>query len=795
MPKPTAAWGIDIGQCALKALRLELVDGVATATAFDYIEHPKILSQPDADPELLTREALEKFLSRNQLDNDLVAIGVPGQSGLARFVKLPPVEPSKVKEIVKFEAKQQIPFPLDEVVWDYQTISGGEVVNNFAMETEIGLFAMKKEVIAKHIGQFSSVAIETHVVQMAPLALCNYATYELLGKGGPNPVEAPADDVPRGKKRCVVVLDVGTDASNLIITDAGKIIWQRPLPLGGNHFTRALTKEMKLTFAKAEHLKRNAAKSPDLASILKALRPVLTDFVGEVQRSLGYFTNTHRDAHIAYLVGLGSAFRLPGLQKYMTEKLSLDVKRPNSVDRLNGDAVKSDPVFIDNLLSFPVAYGLALQGLNELGERKDYGRINTNLLPPQIKVDRMIRAKKPWMAAAAAAVLLGTGTLAVGYGAQFAAVNDKKLEDSIKAATDAASSAKGQAAQKVAGEAENAKTFTDVKAIVKGNDNRLDMLRLNEVMLAVLPRPGDDGNLKDDRAFYHQSTDGIAATRMHNERIKKGVTLDQAADDDKAEFLATVQIESVMMQYSDNLKGFLDMADKSAKLAGRDIAETMPDTEREMSSATPPRPIPKMDAGGGWVVQVAGYTMHEKGSKFLNDTLVRNLMQSARFADETNPRIPGTNGTKVDLLLPGVKDPAKGKISHVFLLMSKQVENPQPKVFAILNQNYIDKLIPPLAGDPNAGAAPTAPVDPTAMATSGGSGGTGWTPLGGGIIATPNLAPPVDVTATDAKPAKKKYRLEFILCFLVRDSVTAPAAPGAPGAPGALPAVAPKPGG
>ena len=44
----------------------------------------------------------------------------------------------------------------------------------------------------------------------------------------------------------------------------------------------ALTKELKLTFAKAEHLKRNAAKSPELAQILKALRPVLSDFVGEV---------------------------------------------------------------------------------------------------------------------------------------------------------------------------------------------------------------------------------------------------------------------------------------------------------------------------------------------------------------------------------------------------------------------------------------------------------------------------------------------------------------------------------
>jgi len=70
-------------------------------------------------------------------------MSVAGQSGLARFVKLPPVEEKKIADIVRFEAKQQIPFPLEEVVWDYQKISSGVVTDGFAMDTEIGLFAMK----------------------------------------------------------------------------------------------------------------------------------------------------------------------------------------------------------------------------------------------------------------------------------------------------------------------------------------------------------------------------------------------------------------------------------------------------------------------------------------------------------------------------------------------------------------------------------------------------------------------------------------------------------------------------
>ena len=111
----------------------------------------------------LTREALEKFLSRNNLRGDTVAISVPGQSGLARFVKLPPVEEKKIADIVKFEAKQQIPFPLEEVVWDYQKIGSGEVTDGFAMETEIGLFAMKRDQINRSLAHFTDVGIECHI--------------------------------------------------------------------------------------------------------------------------------------------------------------------------------------------------------------------------------------------------------------------------------------------------------------------------------------------------------------------------------------------------------------------------------------------------------------------------------------------------------------------------------------------------------------------------------------------------------------------------------------------------------
>ncbi|HEV3144081.1 MAG TPA: type IV pilus assembly protein PilM [Gemmataceae bacterium] len=733
MAAQAGVWGIDIGQCALKALRLEIVEGVLTATAFDYIEHPKILSQPDADPDQLTREALETFLSRNSIKGDTIAISVPGQSGLARFVKLPPVEEKKIADIVRFEAKQQIPFPLEEVVWDYQKIGTGSVTDGFAMDTEIGLFAMKRDMISRYLHHFQGVNVEVHIVQMAPLALCNYVAYDLLKRNadGTNAEEIEDDDTPPTKKRCAVALDIGTDTSSLIITDGEKIIWQRPIPLGGNHVTRALTKEMKLTFAKAEHLKRNAAKSPDLAKILKALKPVLTDFVNEVQRSLGYFTNTHRDAHVAFMVGLGSAFRLPGLQKFLSEKLSLEVRKPTSFEKLRGDDVVSAPVFTENLLTFPVAYGLALQGLKQ-------SRLSTNLLPAEIQFDRMIRAKKPWSVAAAAAILLGLGVLTLGFSYMTNALGNpvdyKNAPDSdqIAKAMKEADAAKGAAATQLstasARQTEVDQTTRDVKFIIAGKDERYNWLRLHEFVGQCLPH-ADGSNLQytQKQIMYWKNRNALEAFDQYRQRkLGQSNVVDVPMDDEALKNFVHVDIEGEFCMYTEDLKEYFNRAkakskEFNAELDGIDCLWS-PENEKYLPawfkseakkySETPPE-------GAGWVVELRGSTYHYQHRAFLIDTLVYNLDRIGAMGMDRNPQ-----------KIANDTDPLRGKASHAFLYFSREVKDPQPNTFVYIDKTYLPEIL-----SAGTGEGPGGPGQMPGMARGGIPGASG--PGSGGADARP----------------------------------------------------------
>jgi type IV pilus assembly protein PilM len=392
------AWGIDVGNRALKAIRLVRDGEGLRIDDFEVIEHEHVLSQAGDNRESLIQQALANFAQRHNIKGGGVAIGVSGQTSFARFIKLPPVEPRKIPEIVRFEAIQQIPFPLEEVEWSYQLFQQPD-----SPEVEVGIFAMRKELVNHTIKSFTDVGLDVQVVQTNPLAVYNAMYHDERIKG------------------TTMIIDLGAENTDLIIAE-GESIWMRSIPIGGNHFTEALLKAFKLKFAKAEELKRNAATSKYGRQILQAMRPVFSDLVGEIQRSIGFYSSTHRDSRITKVLALGGTFRLPGLQKYLQQNLQLEVTR---IDRLSASTpaeARFAGMFNENILSAVSAYGLALQAMGE-------GKITSSLLPERIRREKMWREKTKWFATAAALFVAAAGVGVASWYANDMAANSAVARD------------------------------------------------------------------------------------------------------------------------------------------------------------------------------------------------------------------------------------------------------------------------------------------------------------------------------------------------------------------------------
>lgn len=624
MASSNAVWGIELGQCALKALRCrphEKDDQRVVVEAFDYIEYPKILSQPEANRDELVAEAIETFLSRNELLGDRVAISVPGQSGLARFIKLPPVESKKIPDIVKYEARQQIPFALEDVVWDYQPLAGGSVDEGYALETEVGLFAMKRDQVARALKPFEAAGVEVDLIQLAPLAIYNFICFDQLG----NLENYDRENPPPSK----IVLSLGTDTTDLVITD-GFRVWQRSIPIGGNHFTKSLTKELKLTFAKAEHLKRNAMKAENPKAVFQAMRPIFSDLVAEIQRSLGFFTSNNRNATLGDVIALGNPMKLPGLQRYLSQNLDQDVEQIEEFKAAVSGSAVAVPQFKENRLTFGVAYGLCVQAL-------DKSQISTNLLPGEIITKRLVKAKKPWAVAAAALLLSG---MAFNYWSHYAAWRSAAVEPEYnRQMADALQASKQQTSWAQNFDSTQTQLTSDFDQILQTGNNLVSNVEGRLLWLELL-KAIDTALPKDARPIADRQESAKDLTQREELHV---TSLECQHMPDVAPWYAG--IESLYQETKQAASPEDGQPDPPAgdQVAGQASADPAAQQEQGVS-------------GEGWIIQLEGYHFHNtKGDdselQFLNNE-GREFIAKTFFRELENGTVSlpdGPDGQLVDV--------------------------------------------------------------------------------------------------------------------------------------------------
>ena len=388
-------WAIDIGSNALKALQMHQGDEGVEVVDFAYLEHSHNLSSGEVsadEKEQIIMETLRAFLDEKDLSKCEVAISIAGQNSFARFINLPPVEAKKIPEVVQFEAVQQIPFDINEVEWDWQLMEAED-----SPDKRVGLFAIKNELIAEVMDHFTKENLLVTCVQIAPMALYNYAYYDVQG------LQASPD-------KAVVILDIGAENTTLVICSKDTV-WQRSIRIGGNTFTEAIADAFKKNYRTAEKLKRTAPMSKYMRQIYTAMKSVYTDLGSEIQRSLGFYSSSPegRDKTLSKVIALGGGMKLQGLSKYLTQTLGIQVVKPDSFETLTLSPEVSTAKFHENLSDFGIAYGLGVQMLDE-------AKIRINLLPRRIaRAMAWTRKSRMFTIAASFVLVASVLSLAVAF--------------------------------------------------------------------------------------------------------------------------------------------------------------------------------------------------------------------------------------------------------------------------------------------------------------------------------------------------------------------------------------------
>ncbi len=406
---------VDFGATNLKLAEFELTEaGGLSLRQYGF----KSLGQDGTQES--TREAamlkgLQEALAEKSFESRNVNICAPGYHTFSKFVKLPPVDTSKVTQIIQYEAQQNVPFPLEEVVWDYQILGAAP-----SGELEVLLVAIKSDIVEGLFRTADKAGLRLQLVDVSPAALCNAFRYNYGDLEG-----------------CTMLLDIGAKTSNLLFFEKGNV-YSRGINIGANAITQDFAKESKLGYDDAEKLKIEEGfvslggayeepENPHQAAISKIARQVLTRLHIQVNQTIQFYRGQQGGSPPDRLFLSGGATSMPYTAQFFSEKLNLPVEYFNPLRNLQIDESLSREELAKVAHSLGEAVGLGLRNLAHCP-------VELNLMPKSSLKRQEFNQKKPYLVASVFCLILVV--FAFGWFYEQVATEKQKALDKLKPTVD-----------------------------------------------------------------------------------------------------------------------------------------------------------------------------------------------------------------------------------------------------------------------------------------------------------------------------------------------------------------------
>ena len=349
-----------------------------------------ILADPAAEMARLPqiRVAISELVDRLDISKSTkLRYSISGQSVFTRFIKLPPIEDDNIQQLVAFEAQQHVPFPIEEVIWDWQLLDSNST------DKEVALVAIKGDSLNDLNDIVTDTGLRTIDVDASPMALYNALLYSY-----PELEET------------TLLIDIGAKTCNLIYLE-GKRMFTRSVAVGGASITTAIAKQYGINFSEAEAQKCNnglvamntahtSQLSEDSAALATVIRNALSKLPAEIARTTNYFRSQHGGRAPQKIFLSGGGANLPYIDKFFEEKLQLPVELFNPLKQIsvganvNVEQVSAEAHMLGELV------GLALRAEGKTSLRID-------LVPDQVFRERETTRRKPWLVCASVLLIAG----------------------------------------------------------------------------------------------------------------------------------------------------------------------------------------------------------------------------------------------------------------------------------------------------------------------------------------------------------------------------------------------------
>lgn len=317
--------GLDIGSSVVKAVEITLEGPEPVITGFARVEIP-----PGGSP----AEAIATAFREGKFKTKRVVTSVSGQSVVVRYVPMTKMSEAEVKQAIRFETDKYLPFELDEVILDCQSLKrppGGpaEGKGKESDQMTVLLAACKTKTIEERIQLIQGQGLTPVAVDVDLFALAN--AWALCG--------LPAEELAEGEEQAIALVDIGATRTSINVLCGGETCFSREINMGGADMTQAVARRLGLEVFEAEAIKRSS-DSQEL-EVNTAIAPVLEDLVGELSLSLDYVEH-HESVQVKEILLSGGGVLAPGAATYIEQATSRTARTWNPLEGLRVDVNRVD---------------------------------------------------------------------------------------------------------------------------------------------------------------------------------------------------------------------------------------------------------------------------------------------------------------------------------------------------------------------------------------------------------------------------------------------------------------------
>jgi type IV pilus assembly protein PilM len=385
---------VDFGAGSLKLAEFEVNEAGGLVLKHYAIKSLGLEGSQETKREALILKTLQEVIAERGIKAKDINVCAPGFHVFSKFVKLPPVDASKVTQIIQYEAQQNVPFPLAEVVWDYQIIGTSP-----SGELEVLLVAIKSDIVEGLFRTTEASGLRLQICDVSPAALCNAFRYNY----------GELED-------CTMLLDIGAKTSNLLFFEKGKV-FSRSINLGANSITQDFANEAKLKFDQADKIKIDegfvslggAYEEPEnqhQAAISKIARQFMTRLHIQVNQTMQFYRGQQSGSAPQRLFLSGGASIMPYTAQFFAEKLNVPVEYLNPFRNVQIDPEVNLEELARVAHSLGEVVGLGLRNMANCP-------VELNLMPESTLRWQSFNQKKPYFLATLGSLVLMA--LAVGF--------------------------------------------------------------------------------------------------------------------------------------------------------------------------------------------------------------------------------------------------------------------------------------------------------------------------------------------------------------------------------------------